>query len=127
MLQSLSGARSHDAARRQSQKVYLYLKPVHFRKPIGGLASLAELNVKLAVFDPVPFVFLNNLRNRVKVLCWSKTASVSGKHLGLGRFAKSSPHRLGLRPDHARAQLVAGRFRSLAQCSMTSFTLRCVA
>ncbi|SDI15610.1 IS66 Orf2 like protein [Pseudomonas delhiensis] len=38
--------------------VYLYPKPVDFRKSIDGLAALVELDIKVAVFDPVLFVFL---------------------------------------------------------------------
>jgi len=54
------------------ETVYLYPKPVDFRKSIDGLAALVELDIKVAVFDPVPFVFLNKPRNRVKVLCWER-------------------------------------------------------
>ena len=50
------------------EKVYLYPKPVDFRKSIDGLAALVELDIKVAVFDPVLFVFLNRHRNRIKVL-----------------------------------------------------------
>ncbi|MBC3949260.1 IS66 family insertion sequence element accessory protein TnpB [Pseudomonas folii] len=49
----------HGATRCQSRKVYLYPKPVDFRKSIDGLAALVELDIKVAVFDPVRFVFLN--------------------------------------------------------------------
>lgn len=59
-------------------KVYLYPKPVDFRKSIDGLAALVELDIKVAVFDPVLFVFLNRARNRVKILYWSATASACG-------------------------------------------------
>ncbi len=48
------------------EKVYLYPKPVDFRKSIDGLAALVELDIKVAVFDPVLFVFLNKSRNRVQ-------------------------------------------------------------
>jgi len=41
------------------EKVYLYPKPVDFRKSIDDLAALAELDIKVAVSDPVLFVFLN--------------------------------------------------------------------
>ncbi|MNR52449.1 IS66 Orf2 like protein [compost metagenome] len=51
-------------------KVYLYPKPVDFRKSIDGLAALVELDIKVVVFDPVLFVFLNRRRNRVKILYW---------------------------------------------------------
>ncbi|WP_260524819.1 IS66 family insertion sequence element accessory protein TnpB [Pseudomonas sp. MWU16-30317] len=37
------------------EKVYLYPKPVDFRKSIDGLATLVELDIKAAVFDPVDF------------------------------------------------------------------------
>ncbi|MOA24012.1 IS66 Orf2 like protein [compost metagenome] len=53
-------------------KVYLYPKPVDFRKSIDGLAALVELDIKVAVFDPVLFVFLNRARNRVKILYWER-------------------------------------------------------
>lgn len=35
------------------QKVYLYPKPVDFRKSINGLAALVELDIKVEVFNPV--------------------------------------------------------------------------
>lgn len=69
------------------EKVYLYPKPVDFRKSIDGLAALVELDIKVAVFDPVLFVFLNRHRNRVKILCWgvSRTlASASDAVLKMG-------------------------------------------
>ncbi|WP_238540809.1 IS66 family insertion sequence element accessory protein TnpB [Pseudomonas sp. GM33] len=37
------------------EKVYLYPKPVDFRKSIDGLAALVVLDIKVAVFDPVLF------------------------------------------------------------------------
>ncbi len=39
------------------EKVYLYPKPVDFRKSIDGLAALVELDIKVAVFDPRAFRF----------------------------------------------------------------------
>ena len=54
------------------EKVYLYPKPVDFRKSMDGLAALVELDIKVAVFDPVLFVFLNRHRNRVKILYWER-------------------------------------------------------
>ncbi|GFM53534.1 hypothetical protein PSCICE_48010 [Pseudomonas cichorii] len=43
------------------EKMYLYSKPVDFRKSTDGLAALVGLDIKVAVFDPVLFVFLNKL------------------------------------------------------------------
>ncbi|UQS90354.1 IS66 family insertion sequence element accessory protein TnpB [Pseudomonas chlororaphis subsp. piscium] len=54
------------------EKVYLYPKPVDFRKSVDDLAALVELDIKVAVFDPVLFVFLNRPRNRVKTLYWER-------------------------------------------------------
>jgi transposase len=54
------------------EKVYLYPKPINFRKSIDSLAALVELDIKAAVFDPVLFVFLNKPRNQVKVLYWER-------------------------------------------------------
>ncbi|MCX2889221.1 IS66 family insertion sequence element accessory protein TnpB [Pseudomonas sp. DCB_BI] len=34
------------------EKIYLYPKPVDFRKSIDGQAALVELDIKVAVFDP---------------------------------------------------------------------------
>ncbi|MNO60535.1 IS66 Orf2 like protein [compost metagenome] len=69
------------------QKVYLYPKPVDFRKSIDGLAALVELDIKVAVFDPVLFVFLNKPRNRVKILYWER----NGFCLWLKRQAPGGP------------------------------------
>lgn len=56
------------------EKVYLYPKPVDFRKSIDGLAALVELDIKVAVFDPVLFVLLNRPRKAVNYLAsnWSR-------------------------------------------------------
>ncbi|SDO04462.1 IS66 Orf2 like protein [Pseudomonas cichorii] len=62
------------------EKVYLYPKPVDFRKSIDGLAALVELDIKVAVFDPVLFVFLNKPRNRVKILYWERNGFCLGSN-----------------------------------------------
>ncbi|MHA7116288.1 IS66 family insertion sequence element accessory protein TnpB [Pseudomonas promysalinigenes] len=73
------------------EKFYLYPKPVDFRKSIDGLAALVELDIKVAVFDPVLFVFLGKPHNRVKIFnCERNGFWLWLKHLESGRF-KISP------------------------------------
>ncbi|WP_236522402.1 IS66 family insertion sequence element accessory protein TnpB [Pseudomonas syringae] len=73
------------------EKVYLYPTPVDFRKSIDGLAALVELDIKVAVFDPVLFVFLNKPRNRVKIVHWERNGFCFWlKRLESERF-KTSP------------------------------------
>jgi len=56
----------------KTEKVFLYPYPVDFRKSINGLVALVELEIKVAVFDPVMFVFINRARSQVKVLYWER-------------------------------------------------------
>ena len=73
------------------EKVYLYPKPVDFRKSIDDLAALVELDIKVPVFDPVLFVFLNKSRNRVNILYWERNGFCLWlKRLESERF-KTSP------------------------------------
>ena len=68
------------------EKVYLYPKPVDFRKSIDGLAALVELDIKVAVYDPVFFVF--------QVLYWERNGFCLWlKRLESERF-KTSPDEL---------------------------------
>ena len=70
-----------------------------FRKSIDGLAELAELDIKVAVFNPLLFVFLNKPRNRVKVLYWER----KDLHLWLKRLVSE---RFKISPDHADEAMV---------------------
>jgi hypothetical protein len=42
------------------EKMYLTPKPVDFRKSFDGLAALLELDIKVAVYDPVLLSFSTN-------------------------------------------------------------------
>lgn len=66
----------------------VYPKPVDFRKSINGLAALVELDIKVEVFNPVLFVFLNRTRSQVKILYWER----NGFCLWLNRNC-NTPHR----------------------------------
>ncbi|WP_240920357.1 IS66 family insertion sequence element accessory protein TnpB [Metapseudomonas otitidis] len=74
------------------QKVYLSPKSVNFRKSINGLAALVDLDIKVEVFNPVLFVFLNRTRSQIKILYWeSATASVDGSSAWKPSVSRPSP------------------------------------
>ncbi|HHK3733091.1 MULTISPECIES: IS66 family insertion sequence element accessory protein TnpB [Pseudomonas] len=73
------------------EKVYLYPKPVDFRKSIDGLAALVELDIKVAVFDPVLFVFLNRHRNRVKILYWGVSRTLASASDAVSKMGVGLP------------------------------------
>lgn len=61
VLPVLSEAMRHNAADAKVEKVYLYPKPVDFRKSIDGLGALVELDLKsrystpcFSFFQPAP-------------------------------------------------------------------------
>ncbi|WP_240995014.1 IS66 family insertion sequence element accessory protein TnpB [Pseudomonas viridiflava] len=81
----------HDATRRKSRKSVPLPQTCGLSKSIDGLAALVELDIKVAVFDPVLFVFLNKPRNRVKILYWERNGFCLWlKRLESERF-KTSP------------------------------------
>lgn len=73
------------------EKVDLYPIPFDFRKSIEGLTALVELDIKVPVFDPLLFVFLNKSRNRVKTLDGGATASVFGSSAWSPSVSKHRP------------------------------------
>ena len=60
------------------EKVYLYPKPMDLRKSIDGLTALVELDIKVAVFDPVLFVFSTRTVIGSRCCIGSATASAFG-------------------------------------------------
>ncbi len=54
------------------EQVYLCREPIDFRKSIGGLSVLVELELKLDPFGQVLYVFINRQRNKIKVLYWHR-------------------------------------------------------
>ena len=52
------------------EKVYLYPKPVDFRKSIDGLTAIVSQTYKLDPFQNALYLFCGRRRDRVKALYW---------------------------------------------------------
>jgi len=65
--------------------IYLYRKPVDFRKQINGLSVLVLEDLNLALCEASLFVFTNKHKDRIKLLYWDRT----GFALWLKRLEKS--------------------------------------
>lgn len=68
--------------------VYLCRHPIDFRKSIGGLAALVELELGHNPFAPALYVFTNRRHDKIKVLYWHKNGfCLWYKRLEAERFA----------------------------------------
>jgi transposase len=56
--------------------IYLHRVPVDFRKSINGLSAIVQEEMKLNAFEKFLFVFINQDRNRMKILYWDRTGFV---------------------------------------------------
>ncbi len=75
----------------QVQKVYLYPKPVDFRKSINGLAALVALDIKVEVFGLVLFVFLNRTSSGSRASTGSAMAPARGSNAWRPSASRPSP------------------------------------
>ena len=67
-------------------KVYIYRKPVDFRKAVNGLSILVQHELRLDAFKDL-YVFFNRRRNRVKILAWERNGFILfAKQLEKDRF-----------------------------------------
>ncbi len=57
-------------------QVYLYLKPVDFRKGFLGLSALVEVELGHNPFSGELYVFCNRHRNKIKCLFWEYSGFV---------------------------------------------------
>ena len=71
-----------------TQRIYLALEPVDMRKQFNGLWALAAEKLKEDPVGGALFVFTNQGRDRVKILCWDGSGVwVAAKRLEKGRFS----------------------------------------
>lgn len=52
--------------------VYLHRLPVDFRKAINGLSLIVQESLLLDPYSEALFVFINQARNRIKLLYWER-------------------------------------------------------
>jgi len=57
-------------------QVFIYLKPVDFRKSFRGLSALVECELGHNPFDGYLYAFTNKRRNKIKCLFWEDSGFV---------------------------------------------------
>lgn len=73
--------------------VYLHRLPVDFRKAINGLALIVQDSLLLDPYSEAMFVFINNARNRIKLLYWERNGfCLWHKRLEKNKFAWPLKH-----------------------------------
>ena len=70
-----------------NRRIYLYSRPVHMLKSFEGLSALAQQYFPGEILSGSYFIFLNRLRNKIKILCWEGDGySIYYKRLEKGKF-----------------------------------------
>ena len=68
--------------------IYLYQKPLDFRKQMDSLAVIISSELKREPHDGSLYLFQNRSRDKLKALYWDRNGFVMGyKRLERGRFA----------------------------------------
>lgn len=67
--------------------IWVYRKPIDFRKQINGLVQTVVDEMKRSPGDGAVYVFRNQQRDKIKVLMWDRNGFVLGyKRLERGKF-----------------------------------------
>lgn len=73
--------------------VYLHRQPVDFRKAINGLSVIVQESMQLDPFGCACYVFVNRLRDRIKILYWENNGfCLWHKRLEKHKFAWPRKH-----------------------------------
>ena len=71
----------------EKRKIWLYQKPVDFRKQLDGLMQLTASELEKDPSDGTVYVFRNRQKDKVKMLVWERNGYFLGyKRLERGRF-----------------------------------------
>ena len=69
------------------REIWLYRKPLDFRKQLDGLVHIVAAEIKLMPNDGTIYVFRNQNRDKLKLLLWERNGFFMGyKRLEKGRF-----------------------------------------
>lgn len=69
------------------KKIYLYQKPLDFRKQMDGLTMVVATEMEGQPNDGSIYLFRNRTRDKLKVLMWERNGFFMGyKRLETGRF-----------------------------------------
>jgi len=69
------------------KSIYLYQKPLDFRKQLDGLAMIVATEMNTKPSDGAIYVFRNQRQDKIKVLTWDRNGFVLGyKRIEQGRF-----------------------------------------
>ncbi len=79
-------------------QVYLYLKPIDFRKGFLGLSAIVECELEHNPFSGELYVFCNRHRNKIKCLFW--------EHSGFVLYYKSLSEEKFKWPEHEKELMV---------------------
>lgn len=70
------------------KRIFVYRKPVDFRKQVNGLSTLVHYELNHNPMSGDLYVFMNRSANKIRVLYWENNGYVLyGKYLEKDRFA----------------------------------------
>ena len=69
------------------RSVWMYVKPLDFRKQVNGLVEVVMEEMKRRPNDGAIYIFRNRQRDKLKILMWDRNGFVMGyKRLERGKF-----------------------------------------
>jgi transposase len=73
------------------ERIFIYRKPVDFRKQVNGLSALIQFTLKHNPLSGDLFVFFNRVANKIRILYWEHNGFVLyGQYLEKDTFSLPS-------------------------------------